>query len=150
LTEEPYDAYVDRAVLEPYGVDRSELVVRFDPERFARLRPRISATLDLTDRPIPLLAEVGVESACEWNPAFGAYGTMRGLASLYEGIRGDLGGAARVVPAELLTLAATPRLPETYDPTLEREACFGLGFMAPLASHRFGDGPSAEAFGHAG
>ena len=34
--------------------------------------------------------------------------------------------------------------------TLGRPAGFGLGFMTPLSSHFFGDGPSARAFGHAG
>jgi CubicO group peptidase (beta-lactamase class C family) len=151
LTGEAYDTYLERAVLEPYGVDRADLVVRFDPPRFAQHRGRISATLDLTGhRPIPLLAEVGVETACEWNPAFGAYGTMGALASFYEGIRNDLAGAGLVVPADLLRHAATPRLPERFDPTLDRDACFGLGFMAPMSAHRFGDAPSPEAFGHAG
>jgi CubicO group peptidase (beta-lactamase class C family) len=151
LVDEGYDTYVERAVLEPYGVDPDHLVVRFDRQRFARHRDRVSASLDLTGhRPIPLLAEVGIETACEWNPAFGAYGTMGALATFYEGLRTDLGGTGLVLPAELLREAATPRLPERFDPTLDRDACFGLGFMAPLSAHRFGDAPSAEAFGHAG
>jgi CubicO group peptidase (beta-lactamase class C family) len=151
LVGEGYHTYVERTVLTPYGVDTDDLVVRFDPERFARLRSRVSASLDLTGhRPIPLLAEVGVETACEWNPAFGAYGTMGALAAFYEGVRADVAGAGVVVPADLLRHAATPRLPETFDPTLDRDACFGLGLMAPMSAHRFGDAPSKEAFGHGG
>jgi CubicO group peptidase (beta-lactamase class C family) len=151
IAGEPYEQYVDRVVLDAYGVDRGELVVRFDAERFEVDHDRISVTLDLTDlRPIPLLAEAGSETACEWNPAFGSYGTMRGLARFYEGVRGDLGGAGRVVPADLLTGAAAPRLPVTFDPVLDRDACFGAGFMAPMSAHGFGDAPSAVAFGHAG
>jgi CubicO group peptidase (beta-lactamase class C family) len=151
LTGEAYDVAIDRIVLDGYGVDRDDLVVRFDRDRFTALAHRISASLDLTDlQPIPLLAEVGIETACEWNPAFGAYGTMGALASFYEGILGDLAGAGRVAPAELIRAATAPRLPVAFDPTLQRDACFGLGFMAPLAAHEFGDEPSDVAFGHSG
>lgn len=151
LTGEGFDRYVRRAVLDPYGVPEDDLVLRFDPERHHRLAPRISASYDLTlHQPVPLLAEVGSETACEWNPAFGAYGTMAALARFYEGLLADLGGAATVLPADLLAEATTPRLPLTFDLTLGREAGFGLGFMTPLSSHVFGDRPSPRAFGHAG
>ncbi|HKY15591.1 MAG TPA: serine hydrolase domain-containing protein, partial [Microthrixaceae bacterium] len=151
LVGEPYDSFIEHAVLAPYGVAGDDLVVRFDPARFERERSRISVTLDLTElRPLPLLAEAGVETACEWNPAFGAYGTMRGLARFWEGVRGDFDGAGRVVSGQLLRAAATPRLPATHDLTLDRTACFATGFMAPLREHEFGEAPSDTAFGHAG
>lgn len=151
LVDEPFDAYVRRSVLDPYGVPGDDLVVRFDAERYERLRPRISATFDLTmDRPVPLLAEVGPETACEWNPAFGAYGTMGAMCTFYEGLLDDLAGERRVLPAHLLADAATARLPLNHDVTLDRDAGFGLGFMTPLSSHHFGDRPSSAAFGHAG
>lgn len=151
LTETPYDAYVTRTVLEPYGVDPDDLVVRFDPERFDRLHDRISATFDLTmDQPVPLLAEVGPETACEWNPAFGTYGTMAAMATFYQGLLGDLDGAGVVLPQDLIAEATTARLPLNHDVTLDRDAGFGLGFMTPLSSHFFGARPSDRAFGHAG
>jgi CubicO group peptidase (beta-lactamase class C family) len=151
LTGMPFDRYVRTAVLEPYGVPADDLVLRIEGEDFERLRPRISATYDLTmDQPVPLLAEVGPETAAEWNPAFGAYGTMAAMATFYEGLLGDLAGADVVLPAELLLDASTARLPLTPDVTLDRDAGFGLGFMTPLSSHFFGDGPSDAAFGHAG
>lgn len=151
LVEEPFDRYVRRAVLDPYGVDSDGLLLRLDRDAYAEHAGRISATLDLTlDRPVPLLAEVGPDTAGEWNPAFGAYGTMRAMATFYRGLLDDLAGAGTVLPAELLELATTPRLPITHDVTLDREAGFGLGFMTPLSSHAFGDRPSDRAFGHAG
>lgn len=151
LTEQPYDAYVRSAVLEPYGIDPDDLVVRFDRDTFDRLHDRISATYDLTmDQPIPLLAEVGPETACEWNPAFGSYGTMSAVADFYSGLLGDLDGAGMVLPSDLLLSATTARLPLNHDVVLGRDAAFGLGFMAPLSSHYFGDAPSEGAFGHAG
>lgn len=151
LTDTPYGPYVDEAVLRPYGVDLDDLVVRFDAERFERLHDRISATYDLTmDQPIPLLAEVGPETACEWNPAFGSYGTMSAVATFYEGLLGDLAGAGVVLPEDLLREATTARLPLNHDVVLDRDAGFGLGFMAPLSSHFFGERPSVTAFGHAG
>ena len=151
LTARPYEEVVRTSVLEPYGIDPDDLVVRFDQESFERLHRRISATYDLTmDQPVPLLAEVGPETACEWNPAFGSYGTMSAVADLYEGLLGDLDGADVVLPADLLRDATTPRLPLNHDVTLGRDAGFGLGFMTPLSSHYFGDAPSATAFGHAG
>jgi CubicO group peptidase (beta-lactamase class C family) len=151
LTEQPFDRYVRDAVLDPYGVAADDLVLRISADEHARIAPRISATLDLTmDQPVPLLAEVGPETAAEWNPSFGAYGTMSAMAAFYEGVLGDLGGAGLVLPAELVADATRARLPIAEDPTLGRPAGFGLGFMTPLSSHFFGDGPSAAAFGHAG
>ena len=102
------------------------------------------------DQPVPLLAEVGPETAAEWNPSFGAYGTMRAMATFYQGLLDDLAGADVVLPADLLADATTARLPIAHDVTLGRDAGFGLGFMTPLSSHYFGDGPSGRAFGHAG
>ena len=151
LGEEPFDRWLTANVLEPYGVDTDQLVLRLEGERYDELVPRISATLDLTmDRPVPLLAEVGRETAAEWNPAFGAYGTMRAMADFYRGLLGDLAGDDRVLPAELLGRATTVRLPIAHDVTLDRDAGFGLGFMTPLSSHHFGSAPSDAAFGHAG
>ena len=81
-------------VLEPYGVPEDDLVLRFDDESFARLSDRISVTFDLTmDQPVPLLAEAGPETAMEWNPAFGAYGTMGALTTFYRGLLEDLADA---------------------------------------------------------
>jgi CubicO group peptidase (beta-lactamase class C family) len=151
LTDEPFDRYCRRAVLDPYGVAAEELLLRIPVEDHPRVAPRISATLDLTlQQPVPLLAEVGPETAAEWNPSFGAYGTMRAMSAFYRGLLGDLRGAAVVLPAELLERATTARGPLTHDVTLGREAGFGLGFMTPLSSHHFGDGPGERAFGHAG
>ncbi len=151
LTEEPFDRYVRTAVLDPYGVAADDLLMRLEEEEYRRHVGRISATLDLTmDQPVPLLAETGPDTAAEWNPAFGAYGTMRGMARFYRGLLDDLAGAGAVLPADLLERATTPRLPIAHDVTLDRDAGFGLGFMTPLSSHWFGDRPSGRAFGHAG
>ncbi|MFN7149082.1 MAG: serine hydrolase domain-containing protein [Microthrixaceae bacterium] len=151
LTEQPFDRYVRSAVLDPYGVAADDLVLRIDRADHPQVAPRISATLDLTmDEPIPLLAEVGPETAAEWNPSFGAYGTMEAMATFYDGLLADLGGADTVLPADLLAQATTARLPVTHDVTLDRDAGFGLGFMTPLSSHFFGQAPSDAAFGHAG
>lgn len=151
LTEVPFSDYLNSAVLEPYGVDPLDLVMRFDDETFARNSSRISATFDLTlHQPVPLLAEVSHDTACEWNPAFGAYGTMEAVATLYKGLLADLSGRDLVLSADLLEDATTARLPLTHDVTLDRDAGFGLGFMTPLSSHFFGNGPSEDSFGHAG
>ena len=151
LTGTPFDRYVRDAVLDPYGVPADDLLLRLEGDDFGRVHDRISATFDLTmDQPVPLLAEVGPETAAEWNPAFGAYGTMAAMATFYQGLLADLDGADVVLPADLLADATTARLPLTPDVTLDRDAGFGLGFMTPLSSHFFGEGPSDEAFGHAG
>lgn len=151
LTDEPFDVWTRSNVLDPYGVASEDLVLRIHSDDYERFYPRISATLDLTmEQAVPLLAEVGPETTAEWNPSFGAYGTMGAVATFYEGLLADLDGADKVVPAELLRTAVTPRLPIKFDPTLDREAGFGLGFMTPLSSHEFGKEPPDEAFGHAG
>lgn len=151
IGEAPYADFVNERVLAPYGIARRDLVVRFDADTFEAEAHRISVTFDLTlDSPVPLLAEAGVDTACEWNPAFGSYGTMGALASFYRGLLGDLAGAGAVLSTDLLEEATRARLPLTEDVTLGRPAGFGLGFMAPLSSHHFGDRPSERAFGHAG
>ncbi len=151
LTEQPFDEYVRSSVLDPYGVSADDLVLRISGDDYERLAPRISATLDLTmDQPVPLLAEVGPETASEWNPSFGSYGTMSAVADFYRGLLDDLAGAEKVLPVDLLAQAVTARLPLTEDVTLGRPAGFGLGFMTPLSSHFFGERPSSRAFGHAG
>jgi len=151
LTGEPFDRYCRAAVLDPYGVADGDLWMRIRPEDHPRVAPRISATFDLTlDQPVPLLAEVGPETCAEWNPAFGAYGCTSALARFYRGLLGDLAGAGTVLGGDLLRDAVTARTPITHDPTLGREAGFGLGFMTPLSTHVFGNRPSPEAFGHAG
>ena len=151
LAEQPYGDFVAERVVDAYGIDRSDLVVHFDSDTFAEMSGRVSATYDLTlHQPVPLLAEVGPDTACEWNPAFGSYGTMSAMAAFYSGLLADLGGAGHAVPPDLLAEAVRPRLPLTFDSTLDREAGFGLGFMTPLSSHWFGERPSDAAFGHAG
>ncbi|MGI9577198.1 MAG: serine hydrolase domain-containing protein [Microthrixaceae bacterium] len=151
IAGEPYASFVNERVLAGYGIDPSQLVVRFDDRTFDTIGGRISATYDLTlHQPVPLLAEAGPETACEWNPAFGSYGTMEAMSAFYSGLLRDLDGALEVLPPDLLADAVRARLPLTYDTTLDREAGFGLGFMAPLSSHYFGERPSDAAFGHAG
>lgn len=151
LTDEPFDVWLRQNVLDPYQVPADDLFLRIQPKDYERLYPRISATLDLTmEQAVPLLAEVGPETTAEWNPSFGSYGTMSAVAKFYQGLLADLDGANEVVPTDLLRAAVTPRLPVRYDPTLDRDAGFGLGFMTPLSSHEFGKEPPDEAFGHAG
>jgi CubicO group peptidase (beta-lactamase class C family) len=151
LVDVPFDEYCRTQVLEPYGVDSDELWMRIAADDFPAVSDRISATFDLTmHQPVPLLAEAGPETAAEWNPAFGSYGSMSALSAFYRGLLDDLAGAGTVLPADLLDEAVTARLPLTFDATLHRDAGFGLGFMTPLSSHFFGNRPSGRAFGHAG
>lgn len=151
IGEAPFADFVGDRVLAPYGIGAKDLFVRFDPDTFSSEVSRVSATFDLTlDSPVPLLAEVGRDTACEWNPAFGSYGTMGAMALFYRGLLDDLADENRVLPAELLGEATRARLPLNEDVTLGRPAGFGLGFMTPLSSHHFGERPSDAAFGHAG
>jgi CubicO group peptidase (beta-lactamase class C family) len=137
-------------MLARYGVDPTTLTAGFDLTSWEAARPRLSATYDFTRDPaIPLLAEVGPQTACEWNPAYGGYGTAGGLAAFYEALRRDLDGAEVVVPAELLRTATTPRS-ATEDVKLGRMASFGLGFMCDLEGHHFGARVAASSFGHSG
>ena len=129
-------------MLVPYGVDPDDLVVPSTrPPSTRPPRPHLS-TYDLTmDQPVPLLAEVG--------PGPPASGTRLrhlrhdvGGGDLLPGLLGDLDGAEVVLPPDLLADAVTARLPLNHGVTLDRDAGFGLGFMTPLSSHFFGDGPS--------
>jgi len=151
LSGTSFNEFVSTSVIEPYGISPEDLVLRMSGERADAQLARVSVTLDLAgQRPIPLLAEVGRDTAAEWNPSFGAYGTMAALAEFYRGILGDLGGSNAVLPSELIGSAVASRLPLTDDITLDRPAAFGLGFMTTLSSHAFGDGLGELSFGHAG
>ena len=151
LTGEGFDTYAARAVTGPYGVPDDDLALRLVGEQADRVLARTSATVDLAGpRPVPLLAEVGRDTAGEWNPAFGAYGTMRALARFYRGLLDDLAGAGRVLPQPLVGEMTRSRLPLTDDRTLGRPVAFGLGVMTTLSSHQFGDRVGGRTFGHAG
>ncbi|MFM7068461.1 MAG: serine hydrolase domain-containing protein [Actinomycetes bacterium] len=152
--EQPFDEYAARQVvsgyLEPAGVPVDDLTLRIPTDRGDQLA-RVAVTYDLAGpHPVPLLAEAGAQTAAEWNPSFGAYGTMSALVELYAGLLADLDGAELVLPQDLLEFAVASRLPLTDDVTLGRPVAFGLGVMTTLSSHHFGDRVSDRAFGHAG
>ena len=76
-------------------------------------------------------------------PAMNLHGTAQGLAKAYAGFLADAPGLG---PA-LWKTALTPRS-KGFDPVLQRETAFGLGFMRPTAQTPLGLGP--RSFGHPG
>ena len=145
LTDRPFDQYVRDAVLDPYGVEAEDLVLRISAEDHPRLAP--SGLCDARPHDRPSCAAVGRGR----DPRLPRSGTRRSAPtepwrrsppSTRASWR-DLDGAGKVLPAELLALATAARLPLSHDVTLDRDAGFGLGFMTPLSSHYFGDRPSS-------
>ncbi|MEZ5349905.1 MAG: serine hydrolase domain-containing protein [Microthrixaceae bacterium] len=136
-------------VLDPYGVAPGDLILQPVPADRAVLE-RLAVSVDLTrGRPVPLLSEAAPESAFEWNPAYGALATASGLADLYNGILGDLDGAAVVLREETLEEMVQPAA-AGFDMSLTRREAFGLGFMCDLRAGGFGESVGPRSFGHHG
>lgn len=151
VSDRSYSSFVEDVVVKGYGISAADVVIRFTPERFAAESTRIAVGLDMTfDPPIPLLAEAGSETACEWNPAYGAYATMRGVADLYSGLMRDLAGANEVLPGPILRAATAVTYSARYDEGLGRDGAFALGFMVDLNGEHYGRSLSGAAFGHSG
>ncbi len=73
-------------------------------------------------------------------PSSNGIGTARSIARFYASLD-------QLLSAEILRLAATP-LSTRYDPLMERQTSFGVGFQ--LQTDALALGPPAEAFGHGG
>ena len=108
--------------------------------------------LDLTGHlPVPLLAEVGVETACEWNPAFGCLRDDARARRFYERDPGDLercrAGRARR-PAASRRDAQIARRP-SIRPSTARPAS-GSGSWPRCPRTGSATNRPTMAFGHAG
>lgn len=119
----------------------------------AALRERIGLNHDFRGaRAFPMGLEIGRRWCTETNPAHGGYTTMRDLARFYSLLLEQLDGDTHRALPSAVTLATfcSAARPAVHDPVLDRTCRFGLGFMAPLGDHAFGDTLGPTAFGHSG
>lgn len=133
VTGQPYEDLVASQVLKPWGVPSDQYVTRFDRDLHGSLGSRIRVSTD-PDEPAILLAELGVETACEWNPAFGSYASAAGVVAVLRGLLDDLQGAGRVLSPELAHLMCTTAA-EGHDVVLGRRAGYGLGVFTDIEAH---------------
>ena len=103
-----------------------------------------TAREDLVD-PMPLLMDLTPGVNAHNSPAFGGLTSAQGIGSLY---RLASHGSERVRRAISEMLRYTRGI--AYDPVLERDANFSVGFMIDLAQHGFGSAIGDRAFGHTG
>jgi CubicO group peptidase (beta-lactamase class C family) len=96
----------------------------------------------------PILLERSVAWRTRWNPAFGFVASACGLGRFYEQVDRVIRG--EVVDAWSLCELARPSAGPAWDPVMNRDCSYALGFMANLSSHRFGDFWSANSVGHSG
>jgi CubicO group peptidase (beta-lactamase class C family) len=122
-------------------------------EVYEHERSRIGMSHDLrAAKPFPMALEPRRRWCTEINPAHGGYTTTRNLATFYAHLQNRLSGGGPGALAGRTTLEqfCRPTRPKILDPVLDRPCRFGLGFMAPVSDHAFGEVPSPSSFGHSG
>lgn len=96
---------------------------------------------------VPLLNEATRAVRSQWNPSLGWYTSATGMARVGAAINEAWHGRS-TMSRDLIRFATSPVAPAVYDPGLEREISFGLGFWTGLSGSAFGDRIGAAAFGH--
>jgi CubicO group peptidase (beta-lactamase class C family) len=152
VTGEPLREHLRDRVLDPLGLH--DMWVGMTGAEYTANLERLGVNYDLHGgwQAFPVLIERAERFCCETNCAYGGYSTARELARLYAALLAQLQGA--VVPAlpspETVNLFCSNARPRGYDPILQRDCDFGLGFMTNLVDHRFGAECAPESFGHSG
>jgi CubicO group peptidase (beta-lactamase class C family) len=151
-TGEPLREHLRASVLDPLGLD--DTWVGMTAADYAANVDRLGVNFDLHGgwQAFPMLVERTERVCCETNCAYGGYTNARDLARLYSALLDRLDGGEHPALASAETLAAfcSSARPRTYDPVLQRECEFGLGFMTNLVDHRFGAECPPDSFGHSG
>ena len=140
-TGQDIESYITHRVLAPLGLADA---IGFRPDPSTHKLNVIVAD----DGPRPLLLEAGTINTTQVRVATGAVSSAQALASLYDAL-------LRLEPRHLGISGATldrllnERTERHFDPVLDRDCQFGLGFMVNLADHLCG--PLGESsFGHTG
>ena len=152
ITGEPLREHLRDRVLGPLGL--RDMWVGMTSAEYALNLERLGVNYDLHGgwRAFPVLIERTERFCCETNCAYGGYSTARELARLYAALLAQLQGTAvaALPSAETVSLFCSNARPRGYDPILQRDCDFGLGFMTNLVDHRFGVECSPVSFGHSG
>jgi CubicO group peptidase (beta-lactamase class C family) len=138
-------------VLDPLGL--ADTWIGMTGADHVRVHDRLGVNVDLRkDASFPLLWERSPAACLHANAAHGGYSTATDLARFYAALLERLGGSGPTALPSSSTLAdfTAPARGPMWDPVLERECDYGLGFMVDLPNHHFGRTPSASAFGHSG
>lgn len=133
ISETSYGSFVQEGVLGSWGIGVADYVVRFDEASFAAREAGVAISSDPGEDCV-LLAEIGAESAQEWNPASGSYATTRGVAMLMRGITEDAEGAQAVLSARLARLMVDEAV-QGNDVQLGRRVGYGFGTMTSPHLH---------------
>jgi len=151
LTGKPLRASLRERVLDP--LDLTDTWVGMTEADHARVHDRLGVNVDLRkDATFPLLWERSPTACLMANAAHGGYSTATDLARFYAALLERLAGsesAALPSSSALADFTSSARGP-MWDPVLDRECDYGLGFMVDLPTHHFGRTPSPSAFGHSG
>ncbi len=151
--QDPTD-YVRASVIEPLGLS-GDVYLGFSALDAKAAAGRCGVNVDLSGRaPVPLMLEKvpGFMSDPDLVAA-GGYATMSGLCRFYQSLLGVMAGdhdGTAWLSSGLLEEMTTPHVRGRHDLVMGRPGSWGLGFMVDLATHKFGDGPSARSFGHSG
>jgi CubicO group peptidase (beta-lactamase class C family) len=153
VTGLPLGAAVRALVTDPIGIDDLGFLDTADEHR-ARADRIVVPSYRSTNGSVATLPATGVRAAAvatRPNAAFGAVGSVRGLAAFVEHLASARHRTA--VPALLsdrfADAMARPFDGPAYDATLRRVSQFRCGFEVDLGAHGFGPSLGADAFGHA-
>lgn len=97
----------------------------------------------------PMLMEASRRIRGDANAAVGSSASARGLGRFYEELLRITKSASVVMSPQSLEALVVPG-PHAYDPIMDRECRYGMGFMVSLHEHYFGERPSPRSFGHSG
>lgn len=142
--------YLRDEVLAPMGLEH-DVFPGFDAEQFAAHSERLAVNVDLAQEPpVPMLGDAAELVACQAEPAIGVYASMRGLGRFYAALRGcmlEAGTPSSILTRATLEQMAAPATERGWDPLMEHECAYGLGFMVGLRDQHFGTRVSDQAFG---
>jgi CubicO group peptidase (beta-lactamase class C family) len=152
ITGLPLGTAVRALVMDPMGIDDLMFFDTSDEHRSNRPRIVVPAYRSTTASAATLPATGARSSivATRSNAAFGAYGSVRGLASFARRLAAELAGTApRPTLSERFVRSLAPPFDAPgFDVTLRRISQFRCGFEVDIGAHGFGTELGPAAFGH--
>jgi CubicO group peptidase (beta-lactamase class C family) len=127
----------------------SELISAFGAEALPAPSGGLAITYQPTEAgdPVPLLNEGTRAVRTQWNPSLGWYATATAVARLGASIN-DAWHGRTVLSRDVVRFATRPVAEPVFDPGLNREMSFGLGFWTDPARDVGGLPLSPGSFGH--
>jgi CubicO group peptidase (beta-lactamase class C family) len=150
LTGKDVRTFVRQRLLGPADVEDEIYVGGMTDAEFSANRARLGVNMWIGNGTrYPMLMERSLRIRGADNAAVGSSASARGLGRFYEELLRVTRSIGAIMSRRTLEALISPG-PRAYDPIMDRECRYGLGFMVSLDDHYFGSDPGPEAFGHSG